>query len=67
MVRIICTLSLFAVIGMILVVPGCTWFPSARESGYRFVIGWGQQGSEPGQFHDPTGIAVTATEVFVSD
>ena len=28
---------------------------------------WGGLGSAPGQFNSPTGIAVTDTEVFVSD
>jgi len=43
------------------------WIPSPRETGYRFVTAWGGSGSEPGQFQDPTGIAVSANEVFVSD
>ncbi len=43
------------------------WIPSAKEPGYVFVAAWGERGSAPGQFHDPTGIAVSATEVFVSD
>lgn len=43
------------------------WMPSAKEPGYVFVAAWGGPGSAPGQFNDPTGIAVTDTEVFVSD
>ncbi len=43
------------------------WIPSAREPGYAFVAAWGAAGRQPGQFRDPTGIAVTASEVFVSD
>ncbi len=43
------------------------WIPSAKEPGYVFVAAWGERGSGPGQFRDPTGIAVTDTEVFVSD
>ena len=43
------------------------WIPSAKESGYMFVQAWGGQGVAPGQFNDPTGIAVTGDEVFVSD
>lgn len=43
------------------------WIPSPREAGYRFVASWGGAGSDLGRFHDPTGIAVTANEVYVSD
>jgi len=43
------------------------WFPGVQEPAYRFVNAWGEPGSGPGQFRDPTGIAVTETEVFVSD
>ncbi len=41
--------------------------PSAQEPGYAFVKAWGERGSGPGQFHDPTGIAVSDGEVFVAD
>lgn len=37
-----------------------------REPPYSLVHSWGKKGSGPGQFNDPTGIAVTDTEVFVS-
>jgi DNA-binding beta-propeller fold protein YncE len=43
------------------------WVPFAKEAGYVFVGAWGARGSAPGQFNDPTGIAVTETAVFVSD
>lgn len=43
------------------------WIPSAQESPYRFVGSWGEPGNGVGQFHDPTGIAVSGGEVFVSD
>ena len=43
------------------------WVPSAREPGYAFVAAWGEPGNGPGQFHDPTGIAVAGDEAFVSD
>lgn len=34
----------------------------------RFVLEWGEQGSEPGDFHFPIGIAINAAdEVFVTD
>ena len=60
-------LSVSIAILLIMAFSSCSWFPSAQEPGYRFISAWGQLGSKPGQFHDPTGIAVTDTEVFVSD
>lgn len=41
--------------------------PSVKEPAYHFVTAWGEKGDAPGQFNDPTGIAVTADEVFVAD
>jgi hypothetical protein len=41
--------------------------PFAKEPGYAFVKAWGGKGSGPGQFSDPTGIAVAGEEVFVAD
>src|SRR5574340_55872 len=41
--------------------------PFAQEPPYQFVAAWGEKGSGPGQFNDPTGIAVAGGEVFVSD
>jgi hypothetical protein len=38
-----------------------------KEPGYQFVATWGEKGNGPGEFHDPTGIAVTNREVFISD
>lgn len=55
-----CVLSLVVLVWFI-------WIPTAKEPGYVFVAAWGERGSAPGQFNDPTGIAVTDTEVFVSD
>lgn len=47
---------------------GCaTFMASEKEPGYRFVTAWGKKGSGPGEFNDPTGIAVTDHEVFISD
>ncbi|MBI3937759.1 MAG: 6-bladed beta-propeller, partial [Betaproteobacteria bacterium] len=57
-----------AIAAVILVAGG--WFvfvPSAKEAPYQFVIAWGDKGSAPGKFNDPTGIAVADGEVFVSD
>ncbi|HEY5567095.1 MAG TPA: hypothetical protein VIM81_07610 [Gammaproteobacteria bacterium] len=41
--------------------------PFAKEAGYEPVGSWGRQGTAPGEFHDPTGIAVAGSEVFVAD
>lgn len=38
-----------------------------RESPYVLAGSWGGEGTGLGQFRDPTGIAVTADEVFVAD
>ncbi|WP_421861462.1 NHL repeat-containing protein [Marinobacter salarius] len=38
-----------------------------QEPPYSLTLTWGEKGSGPGQFNDPTGVAVTDTEVFVSD
>jgi len=38
-----------------------------REPPYELSQHWGEQGTGPGQFNGPTGIAVTADEVFVAD
>jgi len=41
--------------------------PSASGPGYELVSTWGTSGSGPSEFNDPTGIAITDDEVFVSD
>ena len=52
----------------VLVVAGALAFiPWPREPGYQFVAAWGEPGHGPGQFNDPTGIAIAGAEVFVSD
>lgn len=38
-----------------------------QEPPYELTQHWGKKGSGPGQLNDPTGIAVTNTEIFVSD
>ena len=38
-----------------------------RQQPPQLLATWGAKGTAPGQFNEPTGIAVTATEVFVSD
>lgn len=52
---------------LILVVAGFVFVPFASGPSYTFVQAWGVPGSGPGEFNDPTGIAVTADEVFVAD
>lgn len=46
---------------------GCGAVNWNQEPPYSLILSWGGKGSEPGKFNDPTGIAVTPTEVFVSD
>ncbi|MEX0827524.1 MAG: NHL repeat-containing protein, partial [Haliea sp.] len=41
--------------------------PWAKEPGYVFVKTWGEKGTGPGQFHDPTGLAIASDEIFVAD
>ena len=60
-------LSLGLLLGSITFIVWFLWIPSAQEPTYIFYEAWGEAGSNPGQFRDPTGIAVTADEVFVSD
>ena len=43
------------------------FIPRSQEPPYEFVKAWGGQGDGPGQFSDPTGIAVAGDEVFVAD
>ncbi|HFD13563.1 MAG TPA: 6-bladed beta-propeller [Crenotrichaceae bacterium] len=56
-----------AVILVLMVIIWVAWIPAPIEPEYHFVKAWGQQGSAPGQFNDPTGIAISQSEVFVSD
>ncbi len=58
-----------AIVGL-LVIALAGWLafvPWSKEPGYTFVKSWGVNGSEPGEFNDPTGIAVNNGEVFVAD
>ncbi len=41
--------------------------PGAPVASYQFVEAWGEPGSEPGQFRNPIGIALSGDEVFVSE
>jgi len=56
--------------GSIAVLAALMWLafvPSPKEPAYKFVAAWGSKGTAPGQFDDPTGIAVAGNQVFVSD
>jgi len=56
-----------AAVAALMVVGWLLFVPMAREAPYVFVSSWGEKGSGPGQFLDPTGIAVSGGAVFVSD
>ena len=43
------------------------WMPSPQEAPYVLEKTWGGKGVKPGQFNEPTGIALQGDEVFVSD
>ncbi|MCH2355125.1 MAG: hypothetical protein MK319_00365 [Pseudomonadales bacterium] len=57
-------LALGLLLGSITFIVWFLWIPSAQEPTYIFYEAWGEAGSNPGQFRDPTGIAVTADEVL---
>lgn len=59
--------NLVIVLAIIVVSGWLAFVPWATEPPYTFVTAWGEKGSAPGQFNDPTGIAVAGEEVFVSD
>jgi len=66
--RIFKITSAFGLILAFLVVGACLAFmPSPQEEGYKFVATWGEKGSGPGAFHDPTGIVAHGNQVFVAD
>ncbi len=53
---------------VVFVVAGWLAFvPSAKEPDYVFVRAWGGKGTGPGQFNDPTGVAIAGGELFVAD
>ncbi|MDX1755541.1 MAG: NHL repeat-containing protein [Marinobacter sp.] len=54
-------------VGLVLTLAGCGALNWEREPPYILVASWGSPGEAPGQFRDPTGIAVTGDEVFVAD
>ncbi|MCH9017513.1 MAG: 6-bladed beta-propeller [Chloroflexi bacterium] len=52
---------------MIVGVTYLPWMPKPQEAPYTLVKTWGGKGEKPGQFNEPTGIALAGNEVFVSD
>ncbi|TBR11785.1 MAG: 6-bladed beta-propeller [Rugosibacter sp.] len=59
--------NIFFVLAILIAVGWLVFVPSAKEPPYTFVTAWGEKGNAPGQFNDPTGIAIANDEVFVSD
>jgi hypothetical protein len=61
----------YSVIGLVAVLGLFAWIGGAinwnQEPPYERVQSWGTKGDAQGRFNDPTGVAVTADEVFVSD
>jgi len=61
-------LCLLGIFGLSASLTGCAGGgPSQTEIGYEFIDSWGRKGSGSGEFNDPTGIAVSQDQVFVSD
>ena len=58
---------LLLVIMMTLLLSSCAWFPSVKEPPYQLVKTWGGKGEATGRFNEPTGVAVSKSELFVSD
>ncbi len=58
---------IIAGLAVLFVVGWLAFAPSAKGPGYEFAMAWGKNGSAPGRFNDPTGIAVANDEVFVAD
>jgi hypothetical protein len=67
--KVIFRLARTVVLSAVILLAGgwLVFVPWAKEPPYQFVTAWGGKGSAPGQFSDPTGIAVAGDEVFVSD
>ena len=61
----------FPTVGGLLALLWLALVPPEKEAPYRFVAAWGKEGSGPGEFRDPTGIAIggsgAGSEVFVAD
>lgn len=59
--------AVFISLALVLALAWLLLVPTSREPPYEFVQAWGSKGSEPGQFNDPTGLAIAGDEVFVAD
>ncbi|EBA00783.1 NHL repeat-containing protein [Marinobacter sp. ELB17] len=61
----------YSVLGLAAILSLLVWVGGAinwnQAPPYSLAQSWGEKGSGPGQLNDPTGIAVTDTDVFVSD
>jgi len=60
-------IAVVGLIGFVVILVRVLWIPSPQGPAYVFSGAWGETGTGPGQFRDPTGIAISADEVFVSD
>ncbi len=69
MLRKLLKFTIRAVLALIILMLAAwvAFVPRAKEPDYQFVMAWGSKGTGPGQFNDPTGIAIAGGEVFVSD
>jgi len=56
-----------SIVGLMFLQNAYAWFPSAKEPAYTLVKTWGTKGTGPGQFNEPTGIAVFNNQIYVSD
>lgn len=59
--------SIVAGLVVLALIGWAAFVPLAKEPPYEFAGTWGEKGSGPGQFNDPTGIAIANDEVFVAD
>jgi len=60
--------ALFMALALIIILLGsCSRVANKLESPYILAASWGGKGDTAGKFNEPTGIAVTDNEVFVSD
>jgi len=57
---------LFVILATVLL-SSCAWFPAVKEPPYQLVKTWGGKGNSAGKFNEPTGVAVSKAELFVSD
>lgn len=51
----------------IVLLGGCTNSLPVNAKTYQMTDSWGGKGAHPGEFNEPTGIAITSNEIFVSD